>query len=236
MEELYVIGEIKPLSQNEIQEIENLVNFSLPTDYQKFLANYGFGEISGLINLFQPDENFVESNFGDCMDFWDLTENQTTDLLNGLTISSTIDGDVILSIDDKEKPIAILPRHSENLLTFDNFDNLINHYRVKYKLGNNLYFDPIYNFANKHFSLVSKGKLDTAFFDTLQQQFRAKFTFDKILNIETQPKYVIQKIGGWVYFDNVYKSSINVKYQTQFQDEVNPIIDFFTEQIEVYGD
>lgn len=230
MHEFYIIGETKPLDQNEIQQFEKLVNFALPTDYQEFLSKYGFGDINGLINIFQPDENFVKSNFADFLYFWNLTENQIKDVLNGLTICSTIDGDIILVINNKEKPIVILPRHSDEFLDFDNLNALITHYRDSYKLGDSLYFDSNHNSAYKHISFVKNGKLDKALFDKLQQLFLETFSFDKIFNIETQPKYIIQKIGGWVYFDNIYKSSINIKYQTQFQNEANPVIDFFTEQ------
>jgi hypothetical protein len=225
MKNLYRIGELKPLSKIEIDDCEKL-GF-LPVDYTTFLSIYGTGSINELLVIQKPDEDYIRSNFGDDMDFWNLTEKEEQLLLNSLTIATTIDGDIITAIDNTENPMVILPRHSDEIAYLANFEKVIDYYDTKYDLKNDLYFDPNYNFEQEYVSFVKDGFLNKALFDANQSTFLNTISFDKLYNAELQPKYIIQKIGGWVYFDNIGKSAVRVKYQKQFKEEADKIIKLF---------
>lgn len=231
MIELYKIGELKPLAETEIKEIENLVSFSLPADYKAFLTTYGFGSINELVMMRQPDEEYINSNFSDCMDFWNLTETKIQLVLNSLTIATTIDGDIITVIDNYKTPVVVLPRHSDEPVYFENFENVLEYFTVQYNLKKDLYFDPVSNFEQEYISFVKNGSLDKALFDTVYEIFLEKVFFEKSYNIETQPKYIIQKMGGWVYFDAISKSAIRVKYQKQFKAEADKIIELINAEM-----
>ena len=228
MQPLYIIGETKKLTQSDINDIEKLM--SLPADYKDFMITYGFGNINELLLVIQPDERYMKSNFGEYMDFWDLTDAETQSVLNGLTIATTIDGDIVVVIDNKCQPIILLPRHSSSPIYFDSFGKVVDYYKSEY-IKDELYFDTTYNYEQEYISFIINNKLDKALFEQVRRKFLNTIPFDKSYNIEIQPKYVIQKIGGWVYFDNIGKSSIRVKYQKQLKSETNVIIDFINQQI-----
>jgi hypothetical protein len=231
MKNLYIIGEPKPLSKPEIEEMDNQISFSLPVDYKAFLMLYGLGSINELVMMQRPDKDFIKSNFSDYMDFWTLTEKEEQLILNSLTIAATIDGDIITVINNNENPIVLLPQHSDEVIYFENVENVINYYAEKYKLGNDLYFDPSYNFEQEYISFIKNGSLDKTLFDTVHQIFLDQIPVDKSYNLQTQPKYIIQKIGGWVYFDNIGKSAVRVKYQKQFKTEADKIVKLINDQI-----
>ncbi|MBW1655441.1 SMI1/KNR4 family protein [Flavobacterium quisquiliarum] len=231
MKELYSIGEIKPFSKIQIEEIENKIPFSLPDDYKDFLNYYGLGSINELILIQEPDEEFIKNNFRDDMDIWTVAENETQLLLNSLTITTTIDGDIITVIQDENKPIVILPRHSEEPVYFESFMPMIEYYTEKYNLEN-LYFDPSFNFQQEYISFVKNGTIEKSLFDKVLEEFLKEISFDNSFNLKIQPKYIIQKIGGWVYFDCIGKSAIRVKYQEQFKTEAEKIIQFIKNRID----
>ncbi|MCM0667464.1 SMI1/KNR4 family protein [Flavobacterium tyrosinilyticum] len=231
MEEFYIIGKIKPLKKIDLLKIDSLVYFTLPSDYKEFLFTYGLGNITELIIMFYPDENYVKSNFGEYMDIWDLTDEEIQLTLNSLTIATTIDGDIISIVDDREKPFVILPRHSEKLISFESFEKLIEYYDITYDLKGELYFDSNYNCEFEYIDLVKNNFLDQSLLDIVLQNFLLKFPVDKCYNFDAQPKYIIQKIGGWIYFDKIYKSSIRAKYQKQFKHEADKIISMIKSQL-----
>lgn len=230
MIQLYKIGTVKPLTKNETEEL-NQNSFLLPSDYIDFLMTYGLGSINELFMIQKPDGNYIKSNFGDYMDFWTLTENEEQLILNSQTISTTIDGDIITVIDNNQKPIVLLPRHSEEVVYFENFERVIAHYDQKYNFNSDLYFDTNYNFEQEYISFVKDGQLNKKQFDDVYEIFLNEVSFDKVHNPETQPKYSIQKIGGWVYFDALGKSAVRVKYQTQFKEEADEIIKLIKDQM-----
>jgi hypothetical protein len=232
MQPLYVIGQAKPLIVADLQKIERLVDFALPTDYKKFLADYGFGSINELLMIFQPDKEFIKSNFGDEMGHWDWTKVDEQMAINGLTIATTIDGDVLAIVDNEKEPLLLMPRHSEDILFFANFEKVIDYYDKIYGFSGDLYFDPSNNYEQKYLDFVIAGKLDKMLFEQVYQLFLENIPYDRAFNLANQPKYVIQKIGGWIYFDNIYKSSVRIKYQTPFTIEAEKVIKFIIAQIE----
>lgn len=230
MIELYKIGTVKPLTKNETEALSR-GSFSLPADYLDFLMTYGLGSINELLVVQKPDQDYIKSNFGDYMDFWTLTESEEQLILNSQTIATTIDGDIITVKNNNQKPIVLLPRHSDEAVYFENFENVIAYYNQKYNFNSDLYFDTNYNFEQEYISFVSNGKLSRKLFDNVHELFLNEVTFDKLYNAATQPKYIIQKIGGWVYFDALGKSAVRVKYQTQFKEEADSIIKLIKDQM-----
>ncbi|KFC18919.1 SMI1/KNR4 family protein [Epilithonimonas lactis] len=231
---MYTIGQTNPLTESDIQNIELLTPIPLPLDYKQFLKSYGFGSINEILMITQPDEQYIKLNFGDYLDLWNLTEIEKEETLNGLTIATTIDGDIIIVVNSKENPIKLLPRHSKNPLHFDNFQQVIDHYDNQYQFLNDLYFDTYYNYEQENISFIRNGILNKALFKIIYQNILNIVSYEKVYNLESQPKYIIQKIGGWIYFDNISKSSIRIKFQRQLKSEADKIIEYINTEIDKY--
>lgn len=220
----YVIGTLHPLTSPELADIAASVIFTLPHDYPQFLSVYGYGNFNELLNIFEPDKDYVSENFGEYMDFWELSEEETRLILTGLTIGTTIDGDVIVLIDQATAPYVVLPRHSDKVIRLKTFQELLDYYGQRYTMNNNWYFDSNYNFKLQYQDFVRDGKMDKALFDEVFQLFLKEELFDRVYNEGVQPKYMLPQIGGWVYFDLAGKSAWRVKYQEQFANAAHAVI------------
>lgn len=231
MQAPYLIGQIKPLTTAEFQQIADTVTFPLPVSYRDFLYSYGLGVINELLMIHQPDDAYIRSNFGEYMDLWELPESEEPAVLNGLTVATTIDGDIIAVIDDARYPFIILPRHSDKILRFGAFEEVIDYYDHTYHFSGDLYFDSYYNYEQENITFVNGPAIDKALFEKVYRDFLANILSDKVYNTDKQPKYIIQEIGGWVYFDNIYKSSVRIKYQSQYRPVADKIIQFIRDRM-----
>jgi hypothetical protein len=224
---MYIIGQIKPLNSNEIDSIKNLVSFELPKDYLAFLSTYGYGGICDFLLFEHPDKQYLKNNFGEYMDFWNWQNKSEIDIaLNGLTISTNIDGDIICCIDKPGLVFLVLPRHSQKPIYFDSLENVILHFSLAER-----YFTTHDSSKTEWFSMVKNGKLDENRISKIQQEFLRKYMPDIVFNENVQPKYILQEIGGWVSFDLVYQSGISVKYQTIFEQKACEIIELIKQYI-----
>ncbi len=231
MPELYTIGELKPLSNADVSKIEDHNEFILPEDFKAFLLKFGYGDINELLMIAEPDEEYISSNFSDCMDLWDWQEVDEQLVVNGLTIGKTINGDIIVLIKKQDSPIVLLPRNSDKPLFFSDFNSVIEYYNEKYKFNDNLYFDTDYNFKIECINVTTDGKSGENNIRYIHEKFLKQVSVDNAFNLDIQPKYVIQSIGGWVYFDLVSGSTIRVKYQDQCAKQAGKIIGNINETI-----
>jgi len=230
MMNMYIIGTISPL--NDIDFIKDTVTFELPKDYFDFLKEYGYGNICEVIYFYEPDEQHIKNTFMEYIDeLWDWqNEKQKNMVLNGLSIGGTIDGDIICCVNDNLFPYVFLPRHLESILSFENIELLFS-YCFSYYGFKELYFDPEFKSVIKMISLIKNSSLDKLLINNIQKLFLEKYKTDKVFDKDSQPKYIIQDIGGWVYMDLVYKNSIRVKYQSMHEAKANEIISFIEEKI-----
>jgi len=231
MKKYYTVGHLKPLRKIELKKIEDDISVNLPKDYVIFLMTYGFGNINELLMFNSPDKDLFHSNFKDCMDLWELTNAEEKIIVKGITLAKTIDGDIILLISENKLPFVIMPRHSETPIYFNDFNGIIEFYKSEYELNDKMYFDSYDNFELKTFMNSEKKEIfNETIFDEIHKQFLNQMKFDKIID-NKQPKYILQKIGGWIYFDSIYKNSIRIKYQKQFAKEANQVIEFINDKI-----
>ena len=227
---MYTIGNIKGLNRVEIDSIEKLVDFVLPQDYLNFLSMYGYGEICENLFFQKPDRQYLKNTFSDCMDLWDWdNQSQIEIALNGLTISTSSNGDIICCIGNSDFPYLLLPRNSGKTVSFDKLDLLFLDYSNRFKFED-LYFDSYCESKRKNIPLIRDGNLDKNLIVNIHKLFLEKYSFDKVFDANTQPKYVIQEIGGWVYFDMIYKNGIRVKYQLENEFKAQEIIEFIEQQ------
>ncbi|MEN7547197.1 hypothetical protein AAG747_04715 [Rapidithrix thailandica] len=181
----------------------------LPKSYLEFIGEYGYGTYCGLINITQPDEQVIHRTFSE-FDFWEFDKNFTKqDLRRAIQLASTTDGDMICYVENKPDHLFILPRNSETILGFENLKDVFLFYQENYQLSG-LYFEPSWGRKTELFSLIHDEKLLDI--KVLHKQFLKDFEYDSVIGKE-QPKYVIEKIGGWVKFDLLYKNSITISYQ-----------------------
>lgn len=230
----YIVGDIKPFTEVDFQKIEKEGGIKIPKDYKIFLSTYGVGDFSELLRIISPDKDHFKSTFQDYLDLWELTETEKTTVLNGITIAKTVDGDIILLVANSESPYVIMPRNDEKIIYFQRFEELIAYYKECYELDNDcFYFDSHYNYELEFFTDFAKDEaINATLFDSIYNQFRKQISFDKHIN-DVQPTYIIQNIGGWIYFDTVHKGSIRIKYQSQYKSEADNLIKFIRDKMEV---
>lgn len=227
---LYVIGQLQPVLPVKLEEWQTDSTIKFPVDYSTFLLQYGFGSINELLMIDVPDPDYMTLNFGDHLDIWDLTDLEKREVINGLTVATTIDGDILLLTRNTDS-FVLLPRHSDTITRFPDFNSVIEFYVQRYELGTDLYFDPYVGHAQEYISFIINNKLDKDLFDKVHEALLANYRFDRTFNAAIQPKYVLQSIGGWVYADAIGKSAIRVKYQQAFVAEAAVVIEFIKDKI-----
>lgn len=230
MQEYYIVGELKPLNTNEINNIEQDVCLKLPNDYKNFLKTYGYGSVNGFLLINAPDKDYFRLNFADCLDFWILNTAEHKSICNGILVASNIDGDNFLWLSNSLYPFVLVPRDSEQLTHFKNFEDLLKYATDDLLLNEELYFDSNDGYEQQYFNLIKGEWFDKTLIERVLKTFIKAFEFDKVIGSE-QPKYFIQNIGGWVRFDLAYKSSIQVKYQKQYHEEAKKIIEYIYKNI-----
>lgn len=228
---LYVIGQLQPVMKSQLEEWQAAGSVKFPADYTAFLLQYGLGSINELLMIDVPDPDYMALNFSEYLDFWELTETDKTELMKGLTVATTIDGDILVLTNDNHTPFMLLPRHSGSIRRFPDFNTVIGDYINRYALGTDIYFDPYAGYAQEYISFIIDNKLDKELFDKVHEALLANYRFDRTFNAAIQPKYILQSIGGWVYADAVGKSAIRVKYQQAFATEAGVVIDFIKGKI-----
>ena len=93
-----------------------------------------------------------------------------------------------------------------------------------------IYFEPHFERKVEQFSLISdEGLLDI---NIIHNKFLNEFNYDFSIRQE-QPKYVIEKIGGWIKFDLVYKNSITISYQLveESNNEYSKYLEYIAREI-----
>lgn len=202
-------------------------NPDIPKSYLEFITKYGYGTYCGLINITAPDEQVVPGTFSDCW-LWEFTSAFTeNDIQNTTQLCSSIDGDSICCIKKRPGQLFILPRHSDEILQFESFDKVLSFYDQSYQV-NYPYFEPAWGRETELFSLAHEETLLDI--NPIHKKFLETFEHDLVIG-EEQPKYVIEKMGGWVKFDLVYKNSISVSYQTVNTNEHLKYIDFIKSEL-----
>jgi len=130
-----VIGEKSTVN---IDLIKNMISFSIPKSYLKFIENYGFGVIwenIEYLNIVTPDKNFFENNFKEDIDLWEWKDDLQKDKIhNNLLIAHTFDGEHIYCT---ESSFMILPRF-EIPIEFDTFNEVIQYYINAYNMVNTI--------------------------------------------------------------------------------------------------
>ncbi|MCL2091003.1 MAG: hypothetical protein FWH11_07245 [Micrococcales bacterium] len=203
--------------------MRDLVEFELPDDYLAFLRRYGYGLIGGgpELQVQAPDSEHISGTFSVefFCDFWDWTDDQEarTALREGTTVAITFDGDIVCCVDNAEFGYLLLPRHSEVPVRFAGLLPIIRH------LGVEEYFEP----ASTQVEKIGgwERPLGQQVVGDLRTSFLAEHTYDRIFGHPDQPKYVVQSIGGYVWFDLVY-GSIDVGFQPQFEQEARKVVEF----------
>ncbi len=231
MQKYYIVDELKPLTTNDIYNIEQDISSKLPNDYKNFLKTYGYGSVNGLLLINAPDKDYFRLNFADYLDFWILSTAEQKSICNGVLVASNIDGDNFLWIENALHTFVLVPRDSEQLTYFKNFDDLLKYTTDDLILNEELYFDSNYGYEQQHFNLLKDEWLDKTLVERVCKAFMKAFEFDKVIGSE-QPKYFIQNIGGWVRFDLLYKNSIQVKYQKQYHEEAKKIIEYIHKNLD----
>jgi len=234
-EKLFITGKLQPVSNHRLQQIEQLVAFSIPADYKAFLGELGVGSINELLMIEEPDPGFIRNNFADYMDLWKWENDEEEHALNGLTIARTIDGDIIEIVDDRQLPFLMLPRHNDIPVKFPDFSSVIRYYDQRYSFANDLYFDPYFEWEQENISIGKTMVENLNIIQQIHNGFLASYKPAKVYNANTQPKYIMQEIGGWVYFDNLSGSNIRIKYQASFKEQAMELISYFNNLLDRFS-
>ncbi|MCL1672121.1 MAG: SMI1/KNR4 family protein [Flavobacteriaceae bacterium] len=221
---------LDPNRQNKVESFDQNLLEILPKDYLDFLRKFGTGGYCGEVYIMYPDSQIIPSTFKDYTDLWELNNSYNVeDLLTSIQIGSTANGDIICITEHRIGKIFILPRHSMEIIAFTTFNDAIKSFIMEEK--SMIYFDPDFDREQEQISLIKSigGLIDIL---PIQEKFLQLFSYDFVINENTQPQYFFRKIGGWVTFDLVYKNSIYVKFQNQNCNDVLPITNFLKEYAE----
>jgi len=221
---------LDPNRQNKVESFDQNLLEILPKDYLDFLRKFGTGGYCGEVYIMYPDRQIIPSTFKDYTDLWELNNSYNVeDLLTSIQIGSTANGDIICITEHRIGKIFILPRHSMEIIAFTTFNDAIKSFIMEEK--SMIYFDPDFDREQEQISLIKSigGLIDIL---PIQEKFLQLFSYDFVINENTQPQYFFRKIGGWVTFDLVYKNSIYVKFQNQNCNDVLPITNFLKEYAE----
>lgn len=200
---------------------------SLPLDYAEFVSKYGAGNFCGEVEISYPDVEIIAETFKDYTDLWKLDEAFTKeDLLNTIQLGLSNDGDYICVTKRQKEKVCVLPCHSDTVKYFDTFFAAVESLLAETETE---YFDPRFEREIKQISLVKNSELIEI--SPIHTDFLKEFSYDLAINEDAQPIYFMKKIGGWVYFDLIYESSISVKFQETFAAEAKPIIDFLEQRV-----
>ncbi|MGI4872428.1 MAG: hypothetical protein ACRYFX_14770 [Janthinobacterium lividum] len=227
---MYLIGQPRPLLPAELPQTARPGSPALPPDYLEFLATYGYGEVNELLLFGPPDADHFRSTFSDCLDIWDWVPGSEALALAGTTVATTNDGDIVLAVAGSH-PYLLMPRHATEPVLLPSLAAVLARYETTYAQQGGQYFDPSFDWEQKHFDMAGEIVTRAPRLARLHQEFLATFRVDKSFNLEIQPKYVLQNMGGWVHFDLVYSSAVWVKYQAQFQAEAEAVIRFLAERL-----
>lgn len=219
---------LDPSRKNKLESIDANTLKTLPVDYLDFLDNFGTGTYCDEVYITYPDVENIPLTFADYTDFWDLDENYSVkDLLNSIQIGNTANGDIICVTASRLGNIFVLPRHDTSVISFNSFVDAIKSFVPN---TNKTYFDPLYDSQQKQFSLIKPVGGLTAI-APIHELFLQQFSYDFIAHESTQPKYFINKFGGWLSFDLIYKNSITFKYQNQYSDKASGLFNFLKQHV-----
>jgi len=217
---------LDPDRKNIIDALDQNLRSILPGEYNRFLQTYGTGTYCDEIYVHYPDSGNIPATFRDYTDLWELNDAFTAeDLLQAVQLASTANGDIIAVTSGRPGKIFILPRHSQNIISFKNFQQALDFFVRK---DADKYYDPNYDQEREHLSLVrlTGGLIDIS---GIHNAFLRNFSFDFLVKERTQPKYFFKNFGGWVAFDLIYKNAIQVKFQKIDVDGVKPLLNFLRE-------
>lgn len=218
---------LDPNRQQDIEKFGEKLSTVLPSDYVHFVKEFGVGTYCDEVYIIYPDEENIPVTFAAYTDLWNLDENyNANDLTSSIQIGSTANGDIICITLNRKGKVFVLPRHDLKISSFNSFNDAIKSF-VPYV--NQPYFDPIFESKHEQISLIK----DSSLIDILpiQEVFLQNFNYDFIIHEDTQPKYFIKRIGGWISFDLIYKNNISVKYQDQYIDEALSLINFLKQHL-----
>lgn len=208
-------------------ELSNDLLEILPADYLNFLRSYGTGSYCDEIYISLPDTENIASTFKDFTDLWEFDDSYTAkDLLGSVQIGSTADGDIICINGNRRGKVFILPRHSEMISSFDSFFAAVDSLKPDAAIE---YFDPDFDARYEQIKLIKNSALIDI--EPIHRDFLRNYKYDFVVHESTQPKYIIKSLGGWVYFDLIYKSTINIKFQHTNREPARQLIVFFEQYL-----
>jgi hypothetical protein len=134
--EFEIKGNLKQVSEEEIQSVETKLGIHFPNDYKDFIMKFGEGEIYDLwITAFSPDRISRQEIF-DTRDilsefwFWNIYEdgfNQEKAICS-IPFFGNSGGDIILFHPENNKNWYILPHDIDEISLVHSFQELLNHY------------------------------------------------------------------------------------------------------------
>ena len=218
---------LDPNRKQNVEKLDEQLLAVLPSDYIHFITTYGIGTYCDEVYITYPDKENIPVTFADFTDLWELDESyNAADLLSSTQIGSTANGDIICVTANRMGKIFVLPRHDMFISTFNSFEETIKSFVPDVA---NSYFDPIFESKHEQISLIKNSNLIDVM--PIQKAFLQKFNYDFATHEDTQPKYFVKRIGGWISFDLIYKNSINIKYQELYVDEVSSLINFLKQDL-----
>ncbi|WP_427051890.1 SMI1/KNR4 family protein [Paenibacillus sp. TC-CSREp1] len=218
---MYIVSHlIKPVSMQELQQVEQKHSIRLPLAYQCWMQQYGEGTYSGWMNVQRPDSEilkpFVEYDLWEHTDETPINQQQ---LQECVCIGTSVDGD-FLAVHAEVEGLIWLPRHDEQITLWpcgdksfaEMLDQIYCGYYQKDKPFRPAYYEPwnekrkytFYHYAGKEYGLSMKE---------LAGLCQSQFSWDLVIEDEYTCKLFRASIGGYVRFNYAYGREIALFFE-----------------------
>ncbi|WP_339831009.1 SMI1/KNR4 family protein [Paenibacillus sp. FSL R7-0272] len=218
---MYIVSHmLKPVSHQELQQVEQEHAVRLPLAYQRWLQQYGEGTYSGWMNIQRPDPEVLKP-FAE-YDLWEHTEATVisqSQLQECISIGSSVDGDFLVIHADVEGLIW-LPRHDEQITVWPSkeasFADILDHIYCGYYHRDEpfrpAYFEP-WNEERQHIFYHFTGKENGILMKELADLCESHFSWDLVIDNEYTCKLFSAMIGGYVRFNMASEREIVLFYE-----------------------
>ncbi|WP_342551589.1 SMI1/KNR4 family protein [Paenibacillus sp. FSL R7-0652] len=220
---MYIVSRmLKPVPQQELQQVEQEQSARLPSAYQRWLQQYGEGTYSGWMNIQRPDPEVLKP-FAD-YDLWEHSEETVISqdqLQECISIGSSVDGD-FLAVHADVDGLIWLPRHDEQITVWpsndrslaDTLDRIYCGYYRRDMPFRPAYFEPwneerrsvFYNFSGKENGISMKELADLC---------QSRYSWDLVIEDEYMCRLFRTAVGGYVRFNYAYEREIVLFYENE---------------------
>lgn len=228
-QDIYIIGDLKPLNNHQILDIKTQIGFDLPNSYYEFLNTFGFGGFFDDFLIFdEHDPDYLKNNFADMLDYWEWQNIDVQDVLDGCKIAHNINGDVVFITKNSAMPFVVLLRSGGLPLVFHHLSDILGNEIKNFKFPLMIF----QSFCDRKDEFIKIDfdkfvKLKSFILSFIEQ----KLPVQKLYEIDdSHIIYEIKSIGGMIKVS--YFGQVCFSYQDEYNNHAKKWIDLFQNELD----